>query len=112
MKARNMTLPLMIGGATTSKRHTAVKIVTKYKHGVIHVLDASRSCTVVSSLLSREKQAYLDDITEEYTEIRDEYYATLIDKKWNTLEKAQKMKPVLDFKERLPPKPKFIGNMC
>merc|ERR1711953_499551 len=89
MKSRNMKLPLMIGGATTSKRHTAVKIAPKYPHGVIHVLDASRSCTVVSACLSGEKKGYLEDIRDEYAEIRDEYYASLIDKKWKTLEQAQ-----------------------
>merc|ERR1719215_2539509 len=76
MKARGMTMPLMIGGATTSKRHTAVKVQPKYEHGVIHVLDASRSCTVVSACLSGEKKGYLEDIKDEYQEIRDEYYAS------------------------------------
>jgi len=111
MKARGMKLPLMVGGATTSKRHTAVKLCTKYDHGVIHVLDASRSCTVVSALLSAEKKTYLEDIAEEYSEIRDEYYATLIDKKWKTLAQAQAKKPEIDF-SKIPPKPKFIGNLC
>merc|ERR1711920_518262 len=111
MKARGMKLPLMIGGATTSKRHTAVKLATKYDHGVIHVLDASRSCTVVSSVLSSEKQSYLDDIKDEYTEIREEYYATLIDKKWKSLKQAQGMKPEIDW-EKGPPKPHFLGNLC
>jgi 5-methyltetrahydrofolate--homocysteine methyltransferase len=111
MKARGMKMPVMIGGATTSKRHTAVKVCTKYDHGVIHVLDASRSCTVVSSLLGQERQSYLDDLTEEYTEIRTEYYATLIDKKWTSLEAARKKKPTIDF-SKIPPKPKFIGNLC
>eukprot|EP00441_Pelagodinium_beii_P006521 CAMPEP_0197703102 /NCGR_PEP_ID=MMETSP1338-20131121/125262_1 /TAXON_ID=43686 ORGANISM="Pelagodinium beii, Strain RCC1491" /NCGR_SAMPLE_ID=MMETSP1338 /ASSEMBLY_ACC=CAM_ASM_000754 /LENGTH=1480 /DNA_ID=CAMNT_0043286995 /DNA_START=99 /DNA_END=4541 /DNA_ORIENTATION=- len=111
MKARGMKLPLMIGGATTSKRHTAVKLCTKYDHGVIHVLDASRSCTVVSALLSQEKKNYLADLKEEYTEIRDEYYATLIDKKWKTLKQAQEKKGQIDF-AKIPPKPKFIGNLC
>jgi 5-methyltetrahydrofolate--homocysteine methyltransferase len=111
MKARGLKMPLMIGGATTSKRHTAVKLATKYEHGVIHVLDASRSCTVVSSCLSGEKQNYLDDIKEEYTEIRDEYYATLVDKKWKTLQQAQQKKPTIDW-TRIPPKPKFLGNLC
>ncbi|CAE7027101.1 mtr [Symbiodinium natans] len=111
MKARGMKLPLMIGGATTSKRHTAVKITTKYENGVIHVLDASRSCTVVSALLSADKQTYIDEIKEEYAEIREEYYNTLIDKKWKTLAEAQKKKPQLDW-SKLPPKPKFVGNMC
>eukprot|EP00933_Yihiella_yeosuensis_P015814 TRINITY_DN13673_c0_g1_i1.p1 TRINITY_DN13673_c0_g1~~TRINITY_DN13673_c0_g1_i1.p1 ORF type:complete len:827 (+),score=235.85 TRINITY_DN13673_c0_g1_i1:172-2481(+) len=111
MQKRGMKLPLMIGGATTSKRHTAVKMSTKYDGGVIHVLDASRSCTVVSALLSSEKQTYLSDIKEDYTEIREEYYATLIDKKWKTLEQAQKKKPEIDF-SKVPPKPQFVGNMC
>nr|UKS50372.1 B12-dependent methionine synthase [Margalefidinium polykrikoides] len=110
MKVRNMKQPLMIGGATTSKRHTAVKLATKYDHGVIHVLDASRSCTVVSSCLSGEKQSYLEDLSDEYKEIREEYYATLIDKKWHTLNAAQNMKPQLDW-SKVPPKPKFTGNM-
>jgi len=101
----------MIGGATTSKRHTAVKLCTKYENGVIHVLDASRSCTVVSALLSSEKKNYLADIVEEYAEIRDEYYATLIDKKWKTLAQAQKNKPEINF-DKITPKPKFIGNLC
>ncbi|CAE8738059.1 unnamed protein product, partial [Polarella glacialis] len=111
MKAKGMTLPLMIGGATTSKRHTAVRLAKKYDFGVIHVLDASRSCTVVSALLSKEKKNYLADIKEEYTEIRDEYYATLVDKKWKTLEQAQAKKPQMDW-SKVPPKPQFIGNLC
>merc|ERR1719336_3799426 len=110
MTARGFSIRLMIGGATTSKRHTAVKIAPKYKHGAIHVLDASRSCTVVSSLLSPEKQSYLDDLTEEYTEIREEYYATLVDKKWKKLEQAQKAKPSLDW-SLVPPRPNFVGNL-
>jgi 5-methyltetrahydrofolate--homocysteine methyltransferase len=111
MKKRGFKTPLMIGGATTSKRHAAVKIQPKYENGIIHVLDASRSCTVVCSLLGEDKDQYLADIKEEYTEIRDEYYATLIDKKWHTLEKAQTMKPQLDW-SKVPAKPNFVGNLC
>lgn len=66
---------------------------------------------MVSSLLGEEKAGYLEDLTEEYTEIREEYYATLIDKKWNTLEVARKKKPILDW-GRLPSAPKFVGNLC
>ncbi|CAE8655672.1 unnamed protein product [Polarella glacialis] len=111
MKAKGMTLPLMIGGATTSTRHTAVRLAKKYDFGVIHVLDASRSCTVVSALLSKEKKNYLADIKEEYTEIRDEYYATLVDKKWKTIDQAQAKKPQMDW-SKVPPRPQFIGNLC
>jgi 5-methyltetrahydrofolate--homocysteine methyltransferase len=111
MQKKGFNVPLMIGGATTSKRHTAVKLSTKYSGGVIHVLDASRSCTVVSACLGSEKESYLEDIAEEYTEIREEYYATLIEKKWNSLEVARKKKPTLDW-SKVPPAPKFIGNLC
>jgi len=111
MKSRGMKLPLMIGGATTSKRHTAVKIAPKYPHGVIHVLDASRSCTVVSACLSRDKVVYLEDVAEEYTEVREEYFATLIDKKWKALEQARQKKPKMDW-SKLPPAPQVTGNIC
>merc|ERR1712136_464898 len=109
MASSGFDIPLMIGGATTSKRHTAVKIAPKYKPGVIHVLDASRSCTVVSSCLSGEKESFLEDLKEEYTEISEEYYATLIDKKWKTLEQAQQLRPQLDW-SKVPPPPKSVGN--
>jgi 5-methyltetrahydrofolate--homocysteine methyltransferase len=56
MKRRNMQQPLLIGGATTSRTHTAVKIAPEYNNGVLHVLDASRSVTAVSSLLSAEQK--------------------------------------------------------
>ena len=64
--------PLLIGGATTSKMHTAVKVSPNYftvDHPVIHVLDASRSVTVVSSLLGENKEDYVTDIMEEYDEV-------------------------------------------
>lgn len=111
MKIKDFKVPVMVGGATTSKRHCAVKIAPKYANGAIHVLDASRSCTVVSALLGDDKEAYLADIQEEYTEIREEYYATLIDKKWNTIAKVQGLTPKLDW-SKVPPKPKFLGNVC
>jgi 5-methyltetrahydrofolate--homocysteine methyltransferase len=66
MKRRGMTQPLLIGGATTSRMHTAVKIAQQYDHGVIHVLDASRSVTVAGSLLSKEqKPDFLNGIKKE-----------------------------------------------
>ena len=59
MKRRNMQQPLLIGGATTSRTHTAVKIAPQYDNGVIHVLDASRSVTVVTNLLNKEQKTDL-----------------------------------------------------
>src|SRR6202012_4971461 len=71
MKRRNMNIPLLIGGATTSRMHTAVKIAPEYDNGVVHVLDASRSVTVAGSLLSKEqKPEFLNGVKEEYTKLK------------------------------------------
>ena len=70
---RGLQQPLLIGGATKSKMHTAVKLAPNYftlEHPVIHVLDASRSVTVVSKLLNAKKEDYVTDISEEYDEVR------------------------------------------
>ncbi|MEZ6105663.1 MAG: methionine synthase [Pirellulaceae bacterium] len=76
MKRREMTLPLLIGGATTSEKHTAVKIAPQYDNGVIHVLDASRSVGVVDKLLNRELRGeYLDNYRVNQAEILANYSA-------------------------------------
>jgi len=92
--------PLLIGGATTSKMHTAVKISPNYfnlEHPVVHVLDASRSVTVVSSLLSENKNEYVEDLLEEYDEMREDYYAGLEDRHFLTFNEAKKYKLNIDF---------------
>jgi 5-methyltetrahydrofolate--homocysteine methyltransferase len=73
MKRRNMTQPLLIGGATTSRTHTAVKIAPQYDKGVLHILDASRSVTAVSTLLSKEKDVLLKKTKEEYEALRNQF---------------------------------------
>jgi len=73
MKRRNMKQPLLIGGATTSRMHTAVKIAPQYDNGVLHVLDASRSVTAVSTLLSKEKEGFLKKTAEEYKGLREQF---------------------------------------
>ncbi|MGA7212858.1 MAG: methionine synthase, partial [Terrimicrobiaceae bacterium] len=74
MQRADFSMPLLIGGATTSKAHTALKIQPHYDHGVIHVLDASRSVNVVSSLLSPERRPdYLAGVNTEYENLRAEY---------------------------------------
>jgi 5-methyltetrahydrofolate--homocysteine methyltransferase len=80
MSKAGFKVPLLIGGATTSKMHTAVKVAPNYfslDHPVIHVLDASRSVTVVSSLLSENKREFVKDIMEEYDEVRHLIYLTM-----------------------------------
>ena len=74
MKRRDMKQPLLIGGATTSRMHTAVKIAPQFDKGVVHVLDASRSVTVAGSLLSKEqKDGFLSDIKNEYQKLKEDF---------------------------------------
>ena len=99
--------PLLIDGATTSKMHTAVKITPNYftiEHPVIHVLDASRSVTVVSSLLGENKEDFVEDIQEEYDEMREDYYAGLEDRYFLTFDQAKEQKMKIDF-DNAPPAP-------
>ncbi|KAL7427094.1 hypothetical protein ACHAXM_000701 [Skeletonema potamos] len=105
--------PLLIGGATTSKMHTAVKISPNFftlEHPVIHVLDASRSVTVVQSLLGSNKEDYVTDIQEEYDEMREDYYAGLEDRYFLTFDQAKVQKLKIDFDATPPaPAPKTLG---
>ena len=112
MEKRGMKLPLLIGGATTSKMHTAVKLTPNYSGGVIHVLDASRAVPVAQTLLDDRKNVdFLDDINETYTEMREEFYAGLEDRKYLTLEKARATVQPVDFTvpPNIPVTPKFCG---
>jgi len=112
MKRVGLKIPLLIGGATTSKMHTAVKVEPKYDHPVVHVLDASKAVTVVSALLQSEggqAEAYAEEIQEEYEEIREEYLDSLADRRYQTMEEARQQKYTIDFKVTPTPKPNFIG---
>ena len=113
MSKKGFTQPLMIGGATTSKMHTAVKVAPNFftvDHPVIHVLDASRSVTVVSSLLGSNKEEYVEDIMEEYDELREDYYAGLEERYFLDFDKAKDAKLKIDFDERPPaPTPNQLG---
>jgi len=114
MAKTGMTQPLMIGGATTSKMHTAVKISPQYstpEHPVIHVLDASRSVTVVQALLSdTQKREYVEDLMEEYEELREEHYASLEERVYLSFEKAKEKGFTIDFVTRPPVKaPPRVG---
>ncbi len=113
MKKRGMKQPLLIGGATTSKMHTAVKVAPSYEtcdHPVIHVLDASRSVSVVSNLLNQEKEAYVESIMEEYDEMRQDYYNGLEDRVYVPLATAIQKRNKIDFIANPPaPAPKQMG---
>jgi 5-methyltetrahydrofolate--homocysteine methyltransferase len=111
MKRRNMDLPLMIGGATTSRMHTAVKIAPEYQNGVVHVLDASRSVTVAGSLLSKEqKPEFVSKINEEYRKLKEDFANKKVKKAYLSFPEAQKNKMSIDWNTFSPVKPTFIGT--
>ncbi|EER20147.1 Methionine synthase, putative [Perkinsus marinus ATCC 50983] len=113
MRKESMDVPLLIGGATTSRKHTAVKIWPQYEASVVHVLDASRSVVVVNSLIQNPERRieYMEDIKEEYDGLREDYYSTLVDKRWLSLDEARKMRYTIDFeKYPPPPAPRRLGN--
>ena len=110
MDKLNIKIPIMIGGATTSRAHTAVKIAPEYKQTVVHVNDASRAVTVASNLLQAEtKEGYVKAIREEYDKLRDGYLNRSRDKNFHTIESARKNKLKLDWDNFNPVKPNFIG---
>ncbi|KAJ1916021.1 hypothetical protein H4219_004010 [Mycoemilia scoparia] len=113
MERAGLKIPLLIGGATTSKTHTAVKISPRYTEPVIHVLDASRSVVVVSSLLDKEsKEDFVEEINEEYEEVREDHYDSLKDRKYLSLEQARELGLKIDWSltENIPSKPNFVGT--
>ncbi|MFI5188490.1 MAG: vitamin B12 dependent-methionine synthase activation domain-containing protein, partial [Chitinophagales bacterium] len=110
MKRRNMKQPLLIGGATTSRMHTAVKIAPQYENGVVHVLDASRSVTVVTNLLNREqKKLFLQQTETEYNSLRNQFLNKQKGKSLIPYEEAVIIKEYFDWKNYKPIKPKVEG---
>jgi 5-methyltetrahydrofolate--homocysteine methyltransferase len=111
MDKLNIKIPIMIGGATTSRAHTAVKIAPEYKETVVHVNDASRAVTVASNLLQEEtKVDYAKTVRAEYDKLRDGYLNRSRDKNYLSIEEARKNKLKLDWNNFTPVKPNFIGT--
>ncbi|XP_041107812.1 methionine synthase isoform X2 [Polyodon spathula] len=112
MERLGMKTPLLIGGATTSRTHTAVKIAPRYSCPVIHVLDASRSVVVCSQLLDENvKEEYFEEITEEYEDIRQDHYDTLKDRRFLSLEQARAKGFHIDWLSHPKPvQPTFVGS--
>jgi len=109
MKRKNMKLPLLIGGATTSRVHTAVKIAPQYDNGVVHVLDASKSVSTVSALLNKEQKGpFLENIKKDYDHLREQF----LNKKGKKLipySEAIATKEIFDWKNYKPVKPAVDG---
>jgi len=110
MKRRGMKQPLLIGGATTSKIHTAVKIAPEYKD-VIHVLDASRSVTVAGSLLSKDQQAaFLSDTQTDYAKLKDQFDNKKPTKEYLAYSDALNNKVAIDWEAYKPVTPSYTGT--
>ena len=111
MKRLDMKIPLMIGGATTSRMHTAVKIAPEFDNGVIHVLDASRSVTVAGSLLNKEaKTVFLGDIKTEYDKLKVDFGNKKSAKQNLNFIVAQKNTAKINWSNYTPVKPQFTGT--
>ena len=110
MQRRGFTIPLLIGGATTSRAHTAVKLAQHYSHPIVHVLDASRAVGVVSALLSDEQRPGFEAATRaDYQRLREEHASRSQEKKMLSLEAARANRTAIDWTGYVPPKPEFIG---
>lgn len=109
MDKRDIQIPIMIGGATTSRAHTAVKIAPEYRETVVHVNDASRAVTVAGNLLNKDKKIYATTIRAEYEAFRETFLNRQRDKSYHTIEKARANKLQLDWENFEAKKPNFIG---
>jgi 5-methyltetrahydrofolate--homocysteine methyltransferase len=110
MEREGFHLPLLIGGATTSRAHTAVKIAPHYRSSTVHVLDASRAVGVVNSLLKEESRAEFDAKTrDDYARLRTQHAAKTQKKQLLILKEARANPAPIDWTAYAPPKPEFLG---
>ena len=112
MERRGLKLPLLIGGATTSKAHTAVKIVPNYSGTTVHVLDASRSVPVVSNLINPDKkikEKFIHELKNEYEKVRENHKKKITTKNYLTLEEARKNRLKIEWEKAGIKKPEQMG---
>ena len=109
LERQNLNFPLMIGGATTSKAHTAVKIDPKYKNAVVHVNDASRAVNVVSALLGSNKEEYITELKTDYADFREKFLNRQVDKEYVSLEEARQNAFTIDWQNAEITTPKNKG---
>jgi len=111
MERENFKLPLLIGGATTSRAHTAVKIAPHYRNSTVHVVDASRAVGVVNSLLNEKQRVAFDANTRaEYASLREQYAARTRDKKLLSITQARANRTAIQWEGYDPPRPGFSGT--
>ena len=110
LERQNLKFPLLVGGATTSKAHTAVKIDSEYRNTVVHGGDASRTVNIVSALLSEDKSGeYKANLKAEYKEFREKFLNRQVDKEYVSIEEARKNKFKIVWEEEKIFPPKNLG---
>lgn len=109
LERQNLDFPLLIGGATTSKAHTAVKIDLKYKNAVVHVNDASRAVNVVSSLLGAQNKEYVSDLKNDYSDFREKFLNRQVDKDYVSIEEARENNFKIDWENEEIFTPNTVG---
>ncbi len=109
MEKHNFNIPLIVGGATTSRVHSAVKIAPNYNHTVVHVNDASRAVTVVGNLLKKDNKVYKEQIRDEYEKFREQFLNRSKKKEYISIEAARKNKFKIDWNTSKIVKPKQLG---
>ena len=109
LQRKNLDFPLMIGGATTSKAHTAVKIFPKYSQPVVHVNDASRAVGVVSQLLDQNSEQFKADLKADYEDFREKFLNRQVEKEYVPIEEARKQNYKIDWENEIPVKPNTLG---
>ncbi|GGW58639.1 methionine synthase (B12-dependent) [Winogradskyella epiphytica] len=109
LEKRNLDIPIIIGGATTSRAHSAVKIAPHYSNTVVYINDASRAVTVVGDLLKKDSQLYKDQIREEYDLFREQFLKRTRKKEYLSLKEARKNKFNINWDTSEIVKPKALG---
>jgi 5-methyltetrahydrofolate--homocysteine methyltransferase len=109
MEREGLDIPLLVGGATTSKKHTAVKIMPEYSGLAMHTLDASKAVTVVQAILSGD-EAFRKKVKFEYNAIREQHEAAQETREFQPLAKARANAFAADWKGYVPPAPEFLGT--
>ena len=109
MQRTKMNIPLIIGGATTSKIHTAVKLNEHYENAVVHVLDASKSVGVLNNLLSKQSKNYCNELNQEYIEIKENYLKRKSQKRYLSIEEARANRLITDWNKFKVNTPNILG---
>lgn len=109
MEENNMDIPLLLGGATTSVMHTAVKVAPEYSGAVVHISDASRSVPAVSKLLSKERDGYIKEIKEKQNELKKKHEDYKKEDRYVSLEEARKQRLIIDWHKSKPVPPTQSG---